>query len=93
MNKLQELQSKFRVLLEYNPMLPKEVVDILTYTFKDFCVEYAKSIIPEKCEEDKDIDTTNSDDVFRMGKESSYNDLIDSLHTTIQQDSLDLPTN
>lgn len=45
MNKLEELVKKHRALLEYNPVLPKEVVDVLVDHMKEACIQYALSIV------------------------------------------------
>jgi len=80
-NKLQALISKHRVLLEYNPVLPTNVVDVLIESFQDSLLEYARYVVPAP-----DTETIYDED-SQMG---GWEQCIKEINNTILEDELSL---
>lgn len=80
-DKLQALISKHRVLLEYNPVLPTNVVDVLIESFQDSLLEYARYVVPAP-----DTETIYDED-SQMG---GWEQCIKEINNTILEDELSL---
>lgn len=82
MNKLLELKTKYRQLLDYGP-IPEKVKDALEEAFVESCIEYARSKVPEKVEGFSEKDSYF--DVY-----IGHNECIDMFVSRIDQDLLSL---
>lgn len=82
-NKLQALISKHRVLLEYNSVLPTNVVDVLIESFQDSLLEYARYVVPELTKDPKR-------NLSNMPEIRGFNMCRETIFDRISQDELSL---
>ena len=85
MNKLLELKTKYRQLLDYGP-IPEKVKDALEEAFVDWCAEYARSIINKRGVLSDKLPQPHHLSEYNRGVREGYNTLKQALLSRIDQD-------